>query len=232
MGILATALRRSDAAAGKAAELATTFGQLALLGLGCHLAADRLDDHLYRHLTRAQDGLADVLVPGLIRIGETVGLAPGLLVGWADCSLVSTSAALALIIELAAIVALAGAIVLTPRESKPTFKQWWAARSVHAMMLPLTLVGVLLAGAWSLAMAAEDLLPASSVAPWAAGVVALAATARFGVPATTRALAALDPKPPWRTGLKRALVLTPIAALVWIEALPIWGVPGLLWGTP
>jgi len=231
MAVLRAALRKSDAAAGKVAELATTLGQLALIGLGSHLAADRLDDHLYRRLTQVQDTLADLTVPWLIGLAETVGLAPGRLVGWSDLSLAPASASLALIIELAAIVVLAGAIALTPRDGRPGLKAWWSARSVHAFLMPLTLLGTLLAGAWSLAMATEDLLPPSVYAQVAAALVALAAVGRFGLPAVSRALSALDPDVPWRTGLKRALVLTPIAALVWIEALPIWGLPQLLWGT-
>ena len=228
MGAVRAVLSRSDAAAGALADRLTTVGQLALVVLGTHLAADRLDDHLLSWATPARDTLADWTVPWLIGFAETVGLAPGNLVGWADWSLAPAAATIALLVELAAIVALAGALLLTPRDDRPSFQSWWAARSVHALVLPLTLGGVLLAGSWSLAMATEDLLPPSNIAPWAALGLAVAIVFRFAWPAWSRAIAALDPEVPWRLGLKRALVLTPIGALVWLEGLPLRGLPALL----
>ena len=232
MAALRIVLRQSDAAAGRVAAMATTLGQIALIGLGSHLAADRLDDHLYRYLHQAQASMAELTVPGLISLAESTGLAPGRVVGWADVSLASPSALLALLIELTAVLLLAGCIVLTPRTTRLSLQGWWKARSIHALVMPLTLLGTTLAGAWSLAMAAEDLLPASEYTSGVSLLLALAALARFGLPAVGRAIAALDAGAPWRTGLKRALILTPIGALVWLEALPIWGLPQLVGLTP
>ena len=221
MGVLFSALRQSDRAAGFTADHLTTLGQLALAGLGTHLAADRLDDHLLGWATPARDALADAAVPALLAIAEGLGLSPGALVGWADWTLAPASASLALALELCTLFILAGALLLTRRDGRPTLRRWWAARCVHAVVLPATLAGVMLAGTWSLAMAAEDLLPPSSLAPWAAGALATAVLLRFGVPAWVRTVAALDPAVSWRVGLRRALVLAPIGLLVWTEALPL-----------
>ena len=81
-------------------------------------------------------------------------------------------------------------------------------------------------------MALEDLLPTSELAPWVSLFLASVALIRFGVPALLRSIAALDLRARWSDGLKRGLVLAPIAALAWLEAIPFAGLPSLLRGLP
>jgi hypothetical protein len=230
MGVLRTTLVGSDHVAGQLAARLATFGQLALAGLGTHLAADRLDDHILAWLLPVRDTVAEYTVPWLIGAAKGFGWAEGTFIGWADWSLVPASASIALGVELLALLIFAEAILLTPLHRVPSPRDWWKARSIHALMLPAALGSALLAGGWSLAMAAEDLLPPSEVAPYAAGLLAFAVLVRFGWPAWARAVADLKESGPRRRGLKRSVVLAPLLTLIWLEALPVWGLPGLLDG--
>src|SRR5204862_3514502 len=136
-------------------------GQIALVFLGVHLAADQLDDRIAR-------GLAAIV--------------------WFDVDLVVPAAWLALFVELAADVLFAGAILLTEPQRRPTFRAWRRVRSVEAVVLPLSLAGVILAGGWSLAMGIEDLIPNARIG---ATALAIAALLRFGWPAWSRAVSHL-----------------------------------------
>lgn len=198
-------LARSDDVALGVARLATTLGQCALVALGVHLAADNLDDRLLALLVRAQEALPEVLRPG------------------GELPLPSLAAGAALLVEAAATLLLWDGFVLSPRAPVLSWGAFRRAACVRALVLPAALAGVLAAGAWSLAMALEDLLPAGPLSPWSAGLVGLAALLRFGGPAWVRAVASLEPPRRWSVGLPSALVLAPVGALAWIHGLPLWG---------
>ncbi len=189
-------LRSWDRAAAWIAHHAGTLGQLAFVFLGVHLAADRLDDAVLRALTA---------------------------LAWFDTNLVVPSAWIALLVELTADALFAAALLLTDRRRTPSFRAWRRVRSVDSVVLPLSLAGTILAGAWSLAMGIEDLLPPSPVARLGSSALAIAALLRFGWPAWARAVSHLDPARRWSRGLVPALVLAPIGWLAWSHGVPIWG---------
>ena len=187
--------RSWDRAAAWIAHHASTLGQVALVCLGVHLASDQLDDLIARALT-------------------------ALVSPWIDGNFVVAAAWIALAVELAADVMLAGAILLTDAKRRPSFRAWRRVRSVESVVLPFALAGVILAGGWSLAMGIEDLIPNARVG---ATALAFAALLRFGWPAWSRAVSHLERPSRWTRGLAPALVLAPIGWLAWTHGVPIWG---------
>jgi hypothetical protein len=216
-------LRRTDQAAGGAAAVLTTLGQLALVLLGVHIATDHIDDPIAAGIAQLLAGADRHLAPPLMGAAEALGLGYADLLFWTDLSAPVAAAWCALTIELVADVALGGSFLLTPRTPTLSWTQYRETLSLYALALPPALLGVLIAGSWSLSMAAEDLLPASAIAPWAAGLLGLAALARFGGPALRRAVAALPTgTPPLRRSLRAVLVML-IGSLAWAHGAPVWG---------
>lgn len=219
MGVLSA----GDRAAGALARAAATLAQLALVSLGVHLAADRLDDHLVTALVSGQAWLDAHAAPALHRSAHTVGIASEQLLFWDALPVVPMAAGSALALELAAIAVLAGSVLLTPRDVTLSWARWRASLCIHAVVLPTALAGVLLAGSWSMAMATEDLLPASPVASVAAALVGIAVFLRIGGGMWARAVAALDPGVRWTSGWAAALLLVPVGGLAWSHGVPVWG---------
>ena len=217
------ALVASDRVAGRLASAATTLGQLALLCLGVHLAADRLDDVLVELILALQAGLDLALAGPLQRLAAWLGLAPERLLLWERLPLAPLAAGLALAVEVFSVGLLATRFLLTDRAARPSWRGWWQSRSLAALVMPLSLAGVLVAGSWSMAMAVEDLLPASALSRGVGALVGGMALLRFGLPAWRRAVAALDPHRPFFEGALPALALLPIGGLAWVHGLPIWG---------
>ncbi|MCB9777122.1 MAG: hypothetical protein H6742_00995 [Alphaproteobacteria bacterium] len=217
----------SDRVAGGLARFATTLGQCALVVLGVHLAADDLDDRVLASLSWVVDQ-ADLRLAGPVEtVAGWFGRPAGSWQWWDALPLGAMSGWTALTVELVAAGLLCGSFLLTSRTAQPTWVRWKRALSVQAVVLPLALSGVLLAGGWSLSMAIEDVLPVAEAAPWAsraaAAVVAFAALLRFGLPAWLRAVAALEPPARWTAGWAAAVVLLPVGALAWIHGVPVWG---------
>ena len=219
MGIFAA----SDRAAGAVASAATTLGQLALVALGVHLAADQLDDRLVEAALWTQSGLDALLGPALDAAAGALDTTPDGWRLWERVPVVPVAVSAALLVEVAALALLSAGFLLTPRGPRLSWRAWRAAASVGAVVVPLALSGVLLAGAWSMAMGAEDLLPRSVLARPAAAALGGVVTLRFGWPAWRRSVAALDPDPPWHAGWRSALVLAPVGALAWTHGVPLWG---------
>lgn len=205
---MSSLLRLWDRLAAWIAREACTLGQLALVCLGVHLAGDRLDDLAIDAITAAGDRLAPLL-DGLLGIEELDPAVPSV---W-----------LALIAELAADAIFAWSLLFTDRTALPSWRAWRRVRTVESVVLPVSLAGVLLAGAWSLSMGMEDLLPASPAARIGAGSFALAALGRFGWPAWARSVAHLEHGDRWTEGLARALLLAPVGWLAWSHGVPFWG---------
>lgn len=216
-------LAKGDAAAGGLARAATTIGQCALVVLGVHLAADNLDDRVLALLTDGV-GLADQhLAPLLARVAALLSQPADAFTLWERLPLGASSAWMALLVEVLAAALLCGSFLLTARQSRPSWPRYRRALSPWALGLPVVLLGVLLAGSWSLAMGVEDVLPAGDLSPWAAGLVGVAALLRFGVPAWLRAVAALEPPKRWSEGLGGLVLLLPVGWLAWVHGVPLWG---------
>jgi uncharacterized membrane protein len=201
-------LRGSDRAAGGLARVATTLGQVALVCLGVHLAADQLDDRVLA-LLQAGQGLLDAhLAVPLGRAAAAVGLDQGHVAVWELIPVAVVATWIALAMELGPALSWAA---------------WRQALSLHAVVLPLALAGVLVAGSWSMAMAAEDLLPAHASARIAGGLLGLAVLLRFGLPAWGRAVGALERSGRLRRDLLTAAAIAPVGLLAWMHGVPLWG---------
>ena len=216
-------LAATDRAAGRLAHAAATLGQLALVCLGVHLAADRLDDDIARLLTSIESLLDIHLTGPASATAEAMGLGYDALLLWDGLPIGPMSAYFALGIELGAIAVFTAGFLLTQRKPRISFAAWRGVLSVHAVVLPLSLAGVMLAGGWSMAMAVEDLLPVTVVSPWAGAAVGIAALIRFGWPAWARSIAALEPADRWTRGLGPAFFIAPMGLLAWMHGIPIWG---------
>lgn len=210
-----------DHAAAWLASRATTIGQLALVCLGVHLAADQLDDLVLQTMLLVHS-LLDPAVTGFLAWMDKVAFSRRLLLAWSDLSLDVPARWMALLVELGADIVLAGAILFTDLRVRPRWYQWKRLRTVESVMVPLTLAGAALAGTWSLFMALQDLLPSGPIATAAAVAGAGAALLRFGIPAWLRGVAHLEPGP-WTRGLGPAVLLAPVALLTWTHGVPIWG---------
>jgi hypothetical protein len=221
--LLGRLLRGGDKAAGGLARVATTIGQVALVCLGVHLAADQLDDRLLAGLTALQGWLDLELAGPLGRAAEGLGLGFDALLFWDGLPLASMAAWAALAVELVAATLLCASFLLTARSPTLSWTAWRQALSIHAVVLPVTLAGVLLAGSWSMAMATEDLLPSNELSRWAAAALGLAVLLRFGLPAWGRAVAVLEHSGKPRRDLLAALVMLPVGLLAWMHGVPLGG---------
>ena len=221
--LLGRLLKGGDRAAGGLARVATTIGQIALVCLGVHLAADQLDDRTLTGLTALQGWLDSSLAGPLGSAAEALGQDFDAFLLWDKLPLATMSAWLALVVELLAAALLCASFLLTGRSPKLSWKAWRQAMSVHAVVLPVTLAGVMLAGSWSMAMATEDLMPVHLASRVAAGLLGLAVLLRFGLPAWGRAVAVLERSGKPRRDLLVALVITPVGLLAWMHGVPLWG---------
>ena len=151
MGLVSTL----DRTAGGIARWSTTLGQLALVALGVHLVGDQVDDLLLVSLSAMVEALEGPLARLTAMLDRPHGTPPLL----SSLPLNTTAVWGALCVELATTVALSTAFVLSSQRPRLSWTAYRAALCVHALIMPLALAGVLLAGCWSMAMAAEDLLP-------------------------------------------------------------------------
>lgn len=189
-------VRNVDALIAGTGRLWVWLGQLGLVALGVHLAADQLDDLAYRAL-------------GTLPLSDPTPAA-----AWAAVAL-----------ELLVVAKAASALLLTPMTPPLSRERWWRARSVDAVVLPLFWAIVALAGAWSLAMGLEELLSAwqpQAARPLAiAG--ALAVLWRLGWTGWRRVVGSLAPDGSWLNGVVWAPLLLAVTAACAVHGLPIWG---------
>jgi hypothetical protein len=174
--------------------------EVALAWVGCHLVADRLDDALLTALT-------------------SVGIA------WREPEWPVTAATWAAVLLEAWVCALVVWVRLRGDDAPVGPREWLRRLHPGAVADAVFVPAATLAGAWVLAMGAEDALqpwwPAAA-RPAGAAVGALVAL-RLAVPASVAVWRAA-PKPARRSdGLVRAAVLLPFAALAVRHGWPIWG---------
>lgn len=194
------------------------LGQVALVVLGTHLAADRMDDDLARMLAEVPVPWPDPQTP--ILVGAWVAVSMELLVSvWAVMALARTLGP-----------PVTGRPVGTRwARAKDAIRTWGTRASIHNLVGPLFWLPVGLAGCWVIAMAVEDALPAGPVARWVGWAVGALAAWRLVGPGAVR-LVLYAPVPRRRTdGWMFAPALLAVGAYASWYGLPIWGVPAL-WG--
>ncbi len=191
-------VRNIDARIASTGRVWFWLGQLGLVVLGVHLAADQLDDLAYRAL----------------------GALP-----WSPSDPAPAAAWAAVGLELLVVLKAASALMLTPMVPPLTRARWWRARSVDAFVLPVFWGVAALAGAWSLAMGLEDLL--SPLQAQAARPLAIAAallvTWRLGWTGWRRVVGAMEPGGSALRGIVWAPLLLAVTVSCAIHGLPIWG---------
>lgn len=205
-------LLKFDRVLTKARPLFVGMGQLGLVALGVHLAADRLDDHVFQLLVQANDALS----PLYARLSLT---------GIEADALIGPSAWVALGLELVVDAVLFLALGLTPQHPELSWSSYKRTLGVKAVVVPLTWIPLVLAGAWSVAMALEDVLSAwhAQGAQWLAGGIAALVVWRLGWSGWCRVVGGLSvPKSKW-TGLAAAPLLLLVAGLAARYGLPVWG---------
>lgn len=214
--------KTSDKIAGKVAETTSTLGQISLICLGVHFAADQLDDKVlfgFHYL----ENLADIHLSSIAQnLAEKIGLEKNRLLIWTELPLEQMSTIGALLEELLVILIMARSIILSPKYPKLSFKLWKSVFSINAVVLPFTFGTVLIAGGWSMAMAVEDIIqiPYSSVL---GAIIGLLVVWRFGVNSLLRAIGALEKPNNHFYSLIEAIILLPIGILALIYGIPVWG---------
>jgi hypothetical protein len=175
------------------------LGQVALVVLGTHLAADRLDDHLGQLLTAIPVAWPDPEVPFVAGTWTALGLE--------------------LLVTLWAVLALARSTDEPVRNAR----EWVSRLSVHNVLGPLFWLPVSLAGSWTIAMAIEDALPTHAISQgvaWTIGIVVAWRLAGSGM----QQLVQSPPKPKRRAeGLFWAPPLAVVAVYAVLYGLPIYG---------
>lgn len=199
-----TWLARIDALVAHTRPVWRWVGQLALVALGVHLAADHLDDLLATALT-------------------------SLPVSWPDPETPTRTATWgALGAELFVVCWSAWALARTVGEPVDSVRAWSRRLSVHAVVAPLAWLPLALAGCWSIAMATEDAvaewwLDAASPVAWAVAVVVGWRLGATGLVSLVRC----TPEPRRRSeGWIWALVVVPMAVLAWRFGVPVWSALG------
>lgn len=192
-------LGKLDASVALTRPLWGWLGQVALVVLGTHLAADLLDDAVGRVLSDLPVDWPDPQLP------FTVGT-------W-------TAICLELIVLLWSLRTLARANDERVRGPRDWARRW----SVHNLSGPLFWLPVGLAGSWVISMAIEDLLPWEGVGRWVGALVGLLVAWRLVLTGLLK-LVLHAPRPQRRSDGWPFLL--PLAVVGWFAArhgLPIWG---------
>lgn len=176
-------------------------GQLALIVLGVHLAADRIDD-----------AVAAALAWLPVAEDRDWGIGPSV---W-----------IALGIELVVVARAATLLALTDAAPTLTRRTWRELGSVDGVVAPMFWVAVAGAGAWSLGMAVEDAfapLTSTDAGRWGAIAVALLALGRLGFPGLVRVIGGLRRPKRWTDGAVWAPALLLVAIVAIRHGWPLWG---------
>lgn len=192
-------LGKLDASLAVTRPLWLWFGQVALLVLGIHLAADRMDDALGLIATQIPVPWPDPNTPFVV--GQWVGV----------------------VTEVALMVWAIRALFRTPENEIRHPREWVRRFSLHNLTAPLFWLPVSLAGSWSIAMALEDALPIHAVSTAFAWGLAAIVALRLGLSAVWLLLQS-PPKPKHRLdGILWVPPLALVAGFATWYGLPIWG---------
>lgn len=194
-------LENADALASRLRPAWMWTGQLGVVVLGIHLAADRLDDYLAQ-------GLAGTGIP------------------WSEPSVpLDVGTWGAILIELSVVVWALWTLVSARGARVSDWSALWARRSVHTGLSLVAWLPLGLAGAWVVGMAVEDLL--AGVVPGLATVFGIGAAAAVAFRLTWTGwvrVVSQAPVPKRRvTGWPWALPVLLVAGLAFRHGLPIWG---------
>lgn len=193
-------IAKLDASLGVTRPLWLWVGQVALVILGAHQAADRLDDDLGLWLTHVPWAWPDPQTPFTVGAWIALSMEVGVAV-WAVLSLART---------------------MEHRIDHP--REWARRLSVHNVVGPLVWAPIALAGSWAIAMAIEDALPASELATWTSWAIGAVIAWRLGWTGMSRlVVAAPTPKHRW-DGWIWAPPLLVVGTYALLHALPIWPV--------
>lgn len=192
-------LSKLDASLAVTRPLWHWFGQVALVVLGTHLAADRLDDDLARLFGQLPLAWPDPQTP--FDYGGYAALGIELLVAiWAIRAMART----------------AEQGISHPREWVP---RW----SVHNVIGPLFWLPVGLAGSWAIAMAVEDALPSGDWARYVGYFIGALVAWRLAGTGFVQ-LVRSPPVPKRRTdGILWVIPLLTVASYAAWYGLPVWG---------
>ena len=194
-------LARLDAFVARSRPLWRWLGQVALVVLGVHLAADHLDDHLARFLAGLPLPWPDPETPRVVGTWAAV-VAELATAAWAVWALARTAAV----------------------EPVTKAREWADRRSVHAVMAPLLWVPLAAAGCWVVAMAAEDLVAplwSDAAAPVSWGVAVVVGW-RLAVSGCAELVQRTPVPRAWHEGWVGVLVVLPMAGLAVRHGLPVW----------
>lgn len=181
------------------------LGQVALVVLGTHLAADRMDDDLGRLLA-------------------------GLPLAWPDPQTpIVAGAWMALGMELAVALWALLALARTAETDVRDGREWARRLSVHNVVGPLFWLPVSLAGSWVIAMAVEDALPAGPIAIWTGRAIGLVVAWRLAWSGLSRLLFGARVPKHRADGLIWVVPLLVVAGYAAWYGLPIWSL-GTAWG--
>lgn len=177
------------------------LGQLALAGMGIHLAADHLDDLLYQGIVALQIPWASADQPLVIS-------------AWA-----------AVVLELTLWWRAFGALTRSTGEAAPDLRTWVQRSTVRSWVLPLFWIPVAAAGAWSVGMAVEDLIAPHlpQVARPAAWLMIGFIGWRLGITGAWQVCRAAPTKARRLEGVLFAPIEVVGGALALFYALPVWG---------
>jgi len=194
-------LQNADALASRLRPAWMWAGQLGVVVLGVHLAADRLDDYLAQ-------ALVDIGIPwSEPQVPASVGT-------WG-----------AILIELAVVVWSAYTLASARAEPIDEWSKLWKRRSVHTGLALVGWLPIGLAGAWVVGMAVEDLT--AGLFPTLGlilGFLAMLVVAvRLAWTGWVRVVSR-TPEPRRRiTGWPWAVPVLIVSALAFRHGLPIWG---------
>ncbi len=176
------------------------LGQLALVALGVHLAADRLDDLLLGWVARLPGIDPGAEVPERAAIGAALAL------------------------ELAVVLRAAWVLAISAGGPAPRWADWWQRRSVESFTRPVFWGAMALTGSYVVAMALHDATaPALGAGGAYFGLLAGALVAwRLGLTGWLRVVGGLFLPAKRTQGLGWAPALWACAVLG-VAQLPLWG---------
>lgn len=210
---MTTFVTQADSLAARTRTGWVWIGQVALVVLGIHGAADRLDDVMGSLLVSTDIGswLPQSAFPGMAWVSHE--------------TLMGVSIAFAITLELLVV---AWAIYARLRANDPPIqdpRDWWSRRSIHAGIAAFAWLPLALAGCWVVAIAIEDqladLLP--NVAIYVGLVVAVLIAWRLGLTGWIRVVRHTPvPRRPLE-GWPWIVPVGLVSILALRYGLPIWG---------